>query len=1037
MNLTNYKDLRTSSLKDIPEELWGRGPSLHLPVSGAGRPWLFRGFDRSAIAVLPNTRAVRDFAGDASVISQIADMPEICVLPEELPSIGNDTPEIDTRSAERGEVMLRWARGGAILAATAGALMGPFSVGGDVLNIAVGDEIGRSALIEWLDKKGYERTDIVWTPGQFTWRGGIVDLFDPKDPFPIRIEFFDEEIDTMRYFATDTQRSVKNIKRAELRSLTARKGEGLEGFFPADTHVVFFEPAEIENSADNYLWMRRGAAQGDDSVDIDWGDVRGILARYPRMRVISAIERADISSGLIGLPNFRGRSRDMEAYCVSAAERGASVKVVSEAERYVSWANERGGFFSGIRGAISDGFLDQSAGVLLIGDIELSGVSVSSASGERSAPRDWGERLTPGQWVVHEDYGVAKYVGSEQIETADGPQEYLVLEYAADQRLKIPVMHFHKISRYIGMTGEEPTADNLRGGRWKKSAAKAREQAAEAARYLIDLYAKREVTPGRSFSGDPEQEQQFRETFPYRETSDQLTAIEDVYRDMERSIPMDRLLIGDVGFGKTEVALRASARAVFDGYQVAVMAPTTLLAQQHYETWVSRFEQFGVRVDQLSRFVLPARQKKIIEFAENGTTDIVVGTHRMLGRDVKFKRLGLVIVDEEHRFGVLHKERMKDVYPDVDVLMLSATPIPRSLHMSLTGLRDMSLLQTPPRRRLPVITASSPWSEELVRDAVAREKNRGGQVYYVHNRVKTIDREALMLRRMFPKLLITVAHGQMSERELRDAMDSFAAGKTDILVCTTIVESGLDMPRANTLIVSDSQDLGLAQMHQLRGRVGRRDEQAFAYFFYPAEIRLSHDAAERLDAIAELGEFGAGYELAKRDLEIRGGGELVGTSQSGNAAGVGFERYCELLEEAIRREKGEWKERTVVEVGIPTAIPVDYLPLENLRVALYRRILWMNDTKMLMELKDETRDRFGPLPKTLEFLFAVSAVKILGTERGVSSVTVTKGETVVMFAPDSPLREAKAPLGWYRLNDRMISEGGLDRLPEFVEKMLR
>jgi transcription-repair coupling factor (superfamily II helicase) len=465
------------------------------------------------------------------------------------------------------------------------------------------------------------------------------------------------------------------------------------------------------------------------------------------------------------------------------------------------------------------------------------------------------------------------------------------------------------------------------------------------------------------------------------------------------------------------------------------MAPTTLLAQQHFDTFNARFDSFGIRVEVVSRFVAPSRQKFIMEDTVAGKVDILLGTHRLLSSDIAFKDLGLVIVDEEHRFGVMHKEHLKNLYPAVDVLMLSATPIPRSLHLSLSGLRDLSLLQTSPAKRLPVITAVGPWSETLVKNAVIREKARGGQVFYVHNRVQTIDREAMMVRRLFPKLRIGVAHGQMQEKQLKSTMDKFAEGGLDMLVCTTIVESGLDIPRANTMIVSDAQELGLAQMHQLRGRVGRRDEQAFALFLHPAEACLTKEASERLEAIAALGEFGAGYELAKKDLEIRGGGELVGVAQHGNLGRVGFQRYCDLLEEAIERAKGEYRERTTVEVGIPSAIPLEYLPHESVRVALYRKLLWAHELESLQSLHDETIDRFGPMPKVLEFLFDVARIKIQGPDYMIAKVLCGRDETVIECSPEGPPKEMKAPAGWFRRMNGFIGPGGLTSLGTFIASL--
>ncbi|MDR3075904.1 MAG: DEAD/DEAH box helicase [Synergistaceae bacterium] len=1013
---------------------WRGNILLHLPVAGAARPWICRGFDRPLLVVLPNSRFVRDFAADAEPMRGFAKLPQISILPEiAITSLKDDPQMRETAIAARGEAMGRWNDSGGLMLATPGALMGPVSVGGDRMVIANGPGTSRSVLLEWLSGHGYEKTDIVWTPGQFTYRGGIVDFFDPSFSWPVRVEFFDDDIESIRYFATDTQRSVANFAKMDIRALTSRKTASLDDFFPPDMHVLFIEPSELENAADNYAWLMAGV-EGGDELARDWRGVERSLSLYPRVRASAGIARAERSCGITGLPNFRGRRRDLEAYCDDMTSRGVAMRVISEAEYFRRWASERG--YGAAEGAISEGFCDSLERCVFIGDLELSGLVASGPSSEARAPLDWGDRLLPGQWVVHEDYGVARYMGSEQMETPEGVQEYLVLEYAEERRLKIPVMHFHKISPYRTYPGTEPVADNLRGGHWKKASRRAREQAEMAARYLVDVYARREVTQGRAFKGDAGQEAEFERTFPYKETSDQLRAIDEVSRDMARAIPMDRLLVGDVGFGKTEVALRAAAKCVFEGCQVALVAPTTLLAEQHHSTWSARFDQFGVRVEVVSRFVSPARQKRILEDTAEGKVDIILGTHRLLGSDVAFKNLGLVIVDEEHRFGVMHKEHLKNLYPGADVLMLSATPIPRSLHMSLSGLRDLSLLDTPPRKRLPVITATGMWSEGLVKNAVLREISRGGQIFYVHNRVNTIEREAMMVRRMFPKLRIAVAHGQMQEKNLKDTMGKFADGELDMLICTTIVESGLDIPRANTLIVSDSQDLGLAQMHQLRGRVGRREEQAFALFLYPEGITLTREAVERLEAIAALGEFGAGYELAKRDLEIRGGGELVGVAQHGNLGRVGFQRYCDLLEEAVRRVKGDTRERTQVEVSVPSAIPGNYLPHESLRVALYRKLLWTHDMEALDALRDETLDRFGPMPRALRFLFDVAKLRITGPDFGVIKVLCAYDETSVQCLPDSPLLKKLPPKGWFKREHGFLGPGGTDALAGFVEYVM-
>lgn len=1023
--------LDDSRLSNIDGRYWEKNAAIHLPATGASRLWICRDAPFPLLIVLPDSRQARDFAADSEALRKCVSLPEVITLPEIPIASFTDDNLFSAQKAARGEAMTRWQDTGGILVSTPGAMMAPISVGGDALVLVRGSEMRRGLLIEWLEGKGYDRVDIVWAPGQYTYRGGIVDFFDPKDAYPIRVEFFDEEIESMRFFETDTQRSVRSFSRGEARALRARLDDLPERFIPQAARVVFFEPGDIENAADNYAWLRDGVERGSDHADtpILWLDVEKNLARYPRVRVTRGVARSEARTKLTGLPNFRGRRGDLEAFCRDLVARGINVSIVSESVHFREWGERQG--FAASEGAISEGFVDTGAGIAFIGDLELSGFSIPSRS-RGGVPLDWRDRLMPDQWVVHEDYGVARYMGSEQIENGDGVQEYLVLEYAEERRLKIPVTHFHKIAPYVSYPGAEPVADNLRGGHWKKLSARAREQALAAASHLIEVYAKRELSPGHAFAGDPEQELEFERAFPFRETEDQLRAIEETKNDMARSVPMDRLLVGDVGFGKTEVALRASARAVFDGKQVAVMAPTTLLAQQHYETFSSRFDSFGVRVEVISRFIPASRQQKIIEDAAQGAVDILIGTHRLLGPDVRFKDLGLAIVDEEHRFGVLHKEHLKDLYPTIDVLMLSATPIPRSLHLSLSGLRDMSLLQTPPNRRLPVITAVGPWSETLVKSAVVKEKARGGQVFYVHNRVRTIEREALTIRRLFPKLKIGVAHGQMPEKRLAAVMEQFSSGELDILVCTTIVESGLDIPRANTLIVTDAHELGLAQMHQLRGRVGRRDEQAFALFLHPLDVTLTREAVERMEAIAAMGEFGAGYQLSKKDLEIRGGGELVGISQHGNLGRVGFQRYCDLLEEAIARAKGDYRERTHIEVGIPSAIPKDYLPHDSLRVALYRKLLWVREAPALQDLYNETIDRFGPMPRPLKFLFDVARIRVIGPDYRISKVLCGRDETIIQGDPEGAMGTMKAPWGWSKRLDGFIGPGGFSALGDFI-----
>ena len=482
---------------------------------------------------------------------------------------------------------------------------------------------------------------------------------------------------------------------------------------------------------------------------------------------------------------------------------------------------------------------------------------------------------------------------------------------------------------------------------------------------------------------------------------------------------------------------RAAGKAAFAGKQTAIMVPTTLLAQQHYESFSARFADTGVRVETVSRFVPPARQRKILTDLADGKVDIIIGTHRLLTDDVKFKDLGLVIVDEEHRFGVMHKDHMKKAFPGVDMLMLSATPIPRSLSLSMSGLRDMSVLQTPPQRRLPVITVVRPFSEELLKNAVLREKNRGGQIFFVHNRISDIEERAVMLKRLFPKLKITVAHSKTPEAALEKIMSEFAAGVTDILVCTTIVESGLDIPAANTLIVDDAQELGLAQMYQLRGRVGRREDQAYAFLFYPNDVHISVESSERLEAIAELDELGAGYQLAQRDLQIRGGGDLVGISQHGNSTKIGYQRYCDLLAEEIAKIKGTYRPQIELEVGFPVSIPASYLPQENLRVTLYRRMLKAESDGEVRALREETADRFGKLPPEVEFLFDAAAVRNAAYRYGITKVLAGRYELIVFCTPDENWEKLALPQRWRKRADGLIGPGGFAGMREMAQMLCR
>ena len=1008
-----------SSLFELDEEFWLRNKSVHLASKGAMRSWVVRGPDVSLLVLLPDQRQVRDFAADCEMLGVFN---RVEMLPD-MP-LTEDESRSEALKVQRGGILENFRHEGGVMAATPASLLAPFSVGGEYYEIEQGTETSREKLLGWLAQKGYERNELVWSPGQFVSRGSIVDIFSPSDPFPVRLEFFDDEIESLRFFDPETQKSLRTLYKCSLKSLISKKEVELEKFLPDKMRVVFFDPKGLDTTAENSVWLWQNLDRDKQNAVPwkQWEDLCSYFTKYRRIRVTRDVKNTSERLAIKQFPLFRGKLRDVDHYCEELLREGCDIEVYSESKQNISWAESRG--FKTVKGVLSEGFIDLETKKAVLTDLELSGVSLSRHRTEVIAPSDWGVGLIPGQWVVHDDYGVSRYLGPQSIESAEGEEEYLILQFAEDRRLLIPILHFYKISPWTPLPGQEPAPDSLRGTQWKKASAKAKEMAEKAAKELVQIYAARELTKGFSFSSNRELMKELENSFIYVETNDQIKAIQHVEADMERPVPMDRLLVGDVGFGKTEVAIRAAGKAAFSGKQVAILAPTTLLSQQHYETFSSRFGNLPVRVEVVSRFVSFSAQKKILEDLKEGKVDIIIGTHRLLSQDVAFKDLGLVVVDEEHRFGVMHKEHLKKMTPGVDVLMLSATPIPRSLSLSMSGLRDMSVLQTPPQRRLPVLTVVRPWSEELLKSAVLREKNRGGQVFFVHNRINDIHERTVMLKRLFPKLNIEVAHSRTPEAQLEKTMMRFSLGEIDILICTTIVESGLDIPMANTLIVDDAQELGLAQMYQLRGRVGRREEQAYAFLFYPPDVHLSVEASERLEAIAELDELGAGYQLAHRDLQIRGGGDLIGIAQHGNSTRVGYQKYCDLLADEIARIKGEKKKAAEVEIGFPAAIPGNYLPQENLRVTLYRRMLKTDSPEEALALKDETTDRYGKMPPVLDFLMDLTFVRSAAPGLQITKILCSSHETVIQGDPDGRWTTLDLRLPWMRRLDGFVGPGG-------------
>ena len=641
-------------------------------------------------------------------------------------------------------------------------------------------------------------------------------------------------------------------------------------------------------------------------------------------------------------------------------------------------------------------------------------------------PESYFSDIAPGDYVVHIEHGIGTFRGLVRLDVDQAQREYLQIDYAAGDRLYVPTYQGDRISRYVGAKAEPPRIDRLGTAHWSRVKSSAKRAAEEMAQELLDLYSVREVVEGHAFSPDTPWQHELDASFSYVETDDQLRAINEVKRDMEKPRPMDRLVCGDVGYGKTEVALRAAFKAVMDNKQAALLVPTTVLAQQHYRTFKERLAPFPVEVEMLSRFRTQSEQRSILERLRNGTVDIVIGTHRLLQKDVEFNDLGLLIIDEEQRFGVAHKERLKQMRSEVDVLTLTATPIPRTLYLSLAGARDMNTIDTPPEYRLPVVTRVTPYDEALIRRAILRELDRGGQVYFVHNRVRGIRQIANRLSKLVPEADIVVAHGQMEEAKLAQVMTDFAAGSHDILVCTSIIESGIDIPNANTLIINRADRFGLAQLYQLRGRVGRSTVRAYAYLLYDEHAPLSEDARKRLLTIKEASELGAGFRIAMRDLEIRGGGDVLGTRQHGHISAVGFDLYCRLLARAIQdlkdkeREGAAEERRTplrltapeptgpTVDLPLDAHLPEDYVEEEALRLGIYRRMAGLSTLVEIERMRQELEDRFGALPEEAENLISLLRLKILASQAGVELLSAERSGIAIGLGSLAEIKRRRA-----------------------------
>jgi transcription-repair coupling factor (superfamily II helicase) len=939
--------------------------------------------------------------------------------------------------------------------------------------LARDEEVSLDEFVAHLRRVGYESHDMVEMPGQFTIRGGIVDVFPAEAERPVRLELFGDSVESLREFDPNTQRSVRPIERVTLPPLLEQPANGSrtsdEKFggkavtphahslfdLREETIVILDEPEAIDEAAKEFFANTEETLQdaGDSAENAiashffttDWDRQLSRHARLELDRLL--VTREGIEARAMQTQSTTRYHGNVPAFMAEARERIATGERVllaagnlGELERFVDLCHEyevpyrlgeleenvtsarlsedsSAGSIPAIvlaRAPFVDGVVFPDSRLTIYGTGDLFETLPAGAPARRrpktaSFFSDFSE-LKAGDYVVHVDHGIGQFEGLQQIENGGARGEFMRLRYADDAKLYVPLERLDLVQSYRAVEGAKPVLDKLGGTTWTARKARVRKSVEDMADKLLKLYAQRKAGEGFAFSPDGAFQGEFEDAFEFDETPDQAIAITDVKRDMERSQPMDRLLCGDVGYGKTEVAMRAAFKSVVDSKQVVVLAPTTVLAFQHYETFRRRFAAFPVKIDMVSRFRSPRELKDTLAGVEAGKVDIVIGTHRLLSRDVKFHDLGLLVVDEEQRFGVAHKERLKELKHNVDVLTLSATPIPRTLNMSLVGLRDMSVIETPPKDRLAIQTVVAPFSESLVRRAIEEELARDGQVFLVHNRVETIYSIAAMVNQLVPKARVVVGHGQMNEKELESVMLKFVSDQADVLISTTIVENGLDIPRANTILINRADRFGLSELYQLRGRVGRSNQRAYAYLLVPEDVSLTPLATRRLAALKEFSALGAGFRVAALDLELRGAGNLLGGQQHGHINAIGFDLYCQMMERAVSTLKGEETKpemRATINLGLDIRIPQEYIPNENLRLRTYKRIAGITSDAEREEVDRELADRFGPAPPAVGNLLDYALLKGLAERILVSSIERRANEVAIKFHPETTLPPEK------------------------------
>ncbi len=1026
----------------IAEGTWGSfAPMLTAEISKAlGRPILY---------IAPHIDDADNAADDITVF-----LKRTCRnLPawEAQPEFADATDEIGT---ERLKLAMEAEQidDNAVISASVLALCQPVPLPKSIeqrgLKINIGTVIEPELVIGWLDDNGFERVERVDMPGQFACRGGIIDIYAPitiekrtqSRPEAVRIEFFGDEIESIRSIDLDNQLSSGDLDNVTvippIGHQTIGKTEQFIHLLPKKTIIILEEPANIQETAEVFL------SRVDNPQNLyNWEAIYKSISKFTQLHLnrfgagtgddiklpVKSAQQYERKAG----PIFDGHKAVLDEL-VDAALGGTKVYLYCENDAESSRVNEiirekhktiPKNFHLPV-GFIHRGFIIDSLNTIVISHHEIFGqyaIRRRTRTIQRLTPVDSFLDLQAGDYVVHVSYGIGKFKGIHQITKDEKITEYLTIEYANKTLMYVPVHNIALVHKYIGSGPIRPKLSKIGTKLWDKQKEQVALSVNDLATELLEIQAKRQAMGGIAFDRDSVWQKEFDESFLYQETPDQLTCIDQIKNDMQKAVPMDRLLCGDVGYGKTELAMRAAFKAVENGKQVAVLVPTTILCVQHGKTFTERFADFPIRIDTLNRFKTAKQAKEITELAKNGKVDIVIGTHRLLSADVDFHDLGLVIIDEEQRFGVAHKEKLKKLRANVDILTMTATPIPRTLHLSLLGLRDISSLGTPPMDRRSIVTSVCRFEPELIRKAIYRELNRQGQVFFLHNRVQSIERMTFELKKIAPDARYDFAHGQMTKHQLENVMLKFIAGEIDVLVSTTIIESGLDIPNANTIFVNEADRFGLAEMHQLRGRVGRYKHRAYAYMLLPKARSINPVAAKRLKAIEEYSELGAGFKIALQDLEIRGAGNILGAQQSGHIQAVGYEMYCQLLTKAVKKMKNEPVESdklAVVDLGITTYIPKSYIPSDRQRMSTYRKIADAGTDKDVSRLRDELCDMFGKIPPEVDMMLDVSQIRIKAGRFGITSIVVAEPDIIFSFEGHTTAGKlfAKAP-GLVRIPD--------------------